>query len=65
MSNWTPDKIKHLRKSAGMTQQELGDYLGYGTGAQVRISELEHGEKSVSGPVSRLLDMLADSQKKK
>ena len=57
---WTPEHIKELRKHVGWTQAQLGDYLGYGTGATVRISELENGKKSVSGPVGRLLDMLAE-----
>lgn len=58
---WTPERIKALRKHAKMTQAELGEYLGYGkAGAQVRISELERGERGISGPVGRLFDMLAE-----
>ena len=58
--SWTPERLKALRKHVGMTQAQMGEYLGYSKhGAQVRISELERGQKRVSGAVSRLLDMLA------
>ena len=60
---WTPERIRELRAYVGWTQAELGDYLGYGTGATVRVSELENGKKSVSGPVGRLLDLLAEKHR--
>ena len=56
---WTPENIRSLRKRLGMTQQELGDFLGYSQ-PQIRISELERGERNPSGAVQRLLDMLAE-----
>lgn len=60
---WTPEQIKRLRHHVDWTQAQLGEYLGYGTGATVRVSELENGKKSVSGPVGRLLDLLAEKHR--
>ena len=57
---WTPEQIRALRTHVEWTQPQLGEYLGYGKGATVRVSELENGKTNVSGPVGRLLDMLAE-----
>ncbi len=58
--NWTPERIKALRKHLGMNQAQMGENLGYSErGAQVRVSDLERGEARVSGAVSRVLDLLA------
>ena len=57
---WTPERIRALRKHVGMTQPELAQYLGYGEGGQVRVSDMERGVQGASGPVGRLLDLLAE-----
>ena len=57
---WTPKHLKALRRHVGMTQAELAEYLGYGNGGQVRVSDMERGEMGISGPVGRLLDLLAE-----
>ena len=58
---WTPEQIKQLRRHLGMTQEEFGVHLGYGeAGSQVRASELERGVQRASGPLVRLLDLLAE-----
>ena len=54
---WTPENIRFLRKRLGMTQQELGDFLGYSQ-PQIRVSELERGARNPGRAVQRLLDML-------
>lgn len=57
---WTPERVKALRSHVGWNQAQLGEYLGYGEGGRVRVSELENSTRGVSGPVGRLLDMLAE-----
>ena len=54
---WNPENIRVLRLRLGMTQHELGGYLGYGQ-PQVRVSELERGVRRPNGAAQRLLDML-------
>jgi transcriptional regulator with XRE-family HTH domain len=53
-----PNEIKKIRKSAGMTQSQLAEYLGYGS--QTRISEIEHGNRKPGAAVIKLLEMLRD-----
>ncbi|MEM1125621.1 MAG: hypothetical protein AAGI71_03140 [Bacteroidota bacterium] len=45
-----------------MTQSDYGRWLGYGAGAQVKVSQLERGTGGVSGPTARLLDVLAERE---
>ena len=57
--DWTPDRIRALRKRLGMTQEAFARELGYSGGR--RVAELEttaEWGKGASGPVSRLLDHL-------
>jgi transcriptional regulator with XRE-family HTH domain len=51
---WTPERIKALRKRLGLDQAEFADLLGYG--ASQRVSELEKGKRGATGPTARLLD---------
>jgi DNA-binding transcriptional regulator YiaG len=60
MAIWTPDLIKALRKHLGLNQSTYGEMLGYGGGAQARVSDLERGAQDASGPLVPLLDCLAD-----
>lgn len=48
-------RTERLRLAKGWTQPQLADYLGV---RQATVSRLEHGQDE-SGPVSRLLDLLA------
>lgn len=52
----TPDDVRRLRESVGMTQQEMADYLGLRHRSQV--NHLESGRTKVSGPVRLLLEQL-------
>jgi DNA-binding transcriptional regulator YiaG len=56
----TPEKFKEIRKAAGMTQAQLAAYLRLSDGRTVRRYESTSGSGSrpVSGPVSRLMEML-------
>ena len=50
---YTPERLKQLRKSLGMTAQQFGIIVGYASsGAKVRISELEHGRQGIPQTVS-------------
>ncbi len=49
----TPAEIKQARLTLGLTQDELGAWLGYSPGP--RVSELECGVKRPSGAVVTLL----------
>ena len=63
---WSAEHVKAFRKQLGKTQSEFAAMLGYSEkGAQVRVSEIERGKIGVSGPLSRLLDCLAEKHKYK
>ncbi len=50
---YTPERLKTLRTSLGMTAQQFGIAVGYApSSAKVRISELEHGRQAIPQPVS-------------
>lgn len=56
---WTPERIRALRKRLGLTQKQMATELGYSGGR--RVAELETDAEwgsSASGPVSKLLDHL-------
>ena len=55
--DWTPDRIRALRKRLGLNQDEFAEAMGYGSNS--RISELENGHVEPTGPVARLLDHLS------
>jgi len=52
---WTADTIFLLRKTAGLTQAQLADWLGV---TVKQVKHLEHQRRNPSGPVTRLLDVL-------
>ncbi len=52
----SPEKVRALRLSLGMTQQEMADYLGLKHKSQV--THLESGRTPATGPVLRLLLIL-------
>ena len=54
--DWTPERIRALRKRLGLTQDEFAEAMGYGSNS--RISELENGKVEPTGPVAKLLDHL-------
>lgn len=54
---WGASSILSLRKSAGMTQARLAQWLGVTT---KQVKHLEHQRRNPSGPASRLLDILAE-----
>lgn len=53
---WTPEKIKALRKSLGLTQKEFADRLGYAR--RETIADFEAGTYSPNKQAQMLLDML-------
>jgi transcriptional regulator with XRE-family HTH domain len=57
------EDVRQLREQAGMTQQELADYLGLRHRSQVR--HLESGRTQVVGAKLRLLEDLYKKSKKK
>lgn len=61
--SWKPEQIRELRDHLGQTQEAFGRTLGYGTGAQQRVSELERGVQQASGPLVPLLDCLAEKHR--
>jgi DNA-binding transcriptional regulator YiaG len=54
--DWTPERIKALRKRLGFTQRRMARALGYSRTASV--TELESGVMDPGGAVLRLLDYL-------
>lgn len=59
MNDWTPEKIKRLRKAAGMTQVRLADWLGV---VPLHVSHLECGSRPAGAQTVRLLNVLAELQ---
>ncbi len=53
---WTPEKIKALRKTLGLTQKELADKLGYKR--RETIAEFEAGKYEPNTQVCIILDLL-------
>ncbi len=53
---WGALSILSLRKSAGMTQAQLAQWLGV---TVKQVKHLEHQRRNPSGPTRRLLDLLA------
>ena len=51
----TPAEFRAARHALGLTQDRLGWILGYGHGAQSRISDIERGRAPVTPCVERLL----------
>ncbi len=56
-TNWTAVKIQQQRKAAGMTQKQFAEWLGVSV---IQVQHLENKRRNPSGPVKRLLDILAD-----
>lgn len=55
MKNWTPEKIKRLRRAAGMTQARFAEWLGV---TRVHVTHLESGFRSAGPQTARLLELL-------
>ena len=53
---WTPERIRQLRKAFGETQKEFADRLGFGSA--VRVVEIENDRRPVSPRIHRLLDLI-------
>lgn len=55
MKEWTPEKIKRLRKAATMTQAEFAEFLGV---TRVHVTHLESAFRSAGPQTARLLEVL-------
>jgi DNA-binding transcriptional regulator YiaG len=56
-SDWTGDEVKALRDELGMSQGEFGELVGLPTydGSCPRLSDIENGRRTASGPLCKLL----------
>ena len=52
----TPTQFKDARKALGLSQNAMAEALGLKTSRAIR--QYESGDREVSGPVSKLVDML-------
>jgi DNA-binding transcriptional regulator YiaG len=59
----SPQTIKGLRQSLGLTQQQFAERLGLATKGAVSL--LESGDREPTGPLVKLLEMLAADAGKK
>jgi len=61
-TDWTPERIKALRKRRGQNQTEFGLdlYASGGAQAQVRVSELEQGDRQPTLAMERTLDRMEE-----
>lgn len=55
-TDWTPERIRALRKRLRWNQTELATALGYER--QASVSDLETGKMEPSGAVAVLLDLI-------
>ena len=53
LDDWTPERIRALRKRLGMTQDDFAAALGYSR--KQSVSDLENGKMEPSGPAAELL----------
>ena len=60
-SSMRPEQIKSLRERLQMTQEEFAKHVGLQT--RGAVSKLESGAKTPTGPLARLLQVLADQQR--
>ena len=54
----TPMQFKDARIALGLSQNAMAERLGLKTSRAIR--QFESGERQVSGPVAKLMDMLLD-----
>jgi transcriptional regulator with XRE-family HTH domain len=61
-TDFTPQEIRDLREHRGQSQTEFGLdlYAGDEAQAQVRVSELERGERQPTLPIERTLDRMEE-----
>jgi len=57
VKGWTKDRVRRLRKRAGMTQAQLADWLGV---TRVHVTHLETGFRQAGPQTVRLLDIFAE-----
>ena len=58
MKEWTPERIRALRKAMGLTQPQFAEQLGY---ERFRtVTELENGTIQPTRQAQIILDMLAE-----
>lgn len=56
---WTPEDIRELRTTLGMTQSEFAKRLGYSR--QATVSDLENGRQKPSGSAEQIMELLQNS----
>lgn len=54
----SPTQFKDARKALGLSQNAMASALGLKTSRAIR--QFESGERDVSGPVAKLVDMLLE-----
>jgi putative transcriptional regulator len=57
----SPDEFRRLRQRLGLTQEQVAQRLGVTLGA---VSRWEHGQRRISEPAARLLQLLVDLETK-
>jgi DNA-binding transcriptional regulator YiaG len=62
--NWTGDDVKALRDELGMSQGEFGEAVGLPTydGSCPRLSDIENGRRTASGPLCKLLSRIKNER---
>lgn len=62
MTSITASELAALRKKKGLTQQELGERIGFPkANARIQVSAHERGVKGISGPVAKFYRMILES----
>jgi len=64
-SDWTGDEAQALRDDLGMSQGEFGELVGLPVydGSCPRLSDIENGRRTASGPLCKLLDRIENEDR--
>jgi DNA-binding transcriptional regulator YiaG len=54
----TPERIKGIRREAGLSVQDMADLLNLGPNGGDRVRDYERGRREATGPVIRLLELV-------
>jgi transcriptional regulator with XRE-family HTH domain len=60
METLSPERVREIRESVGLSQGGLASLLGLGSGSAKTVRRWESGEISCPGPVAFCLQALAD-----
>ena len=58
----TGSEMKAIREAAGLSVNQLGEFLYMAERGVVSLREMERGKRDITGPVQRVLEIIADGR---